>query len=266
MTQNVSGKFFFDLIGNAVKFTSEGSVVTLESRIGPDGRLDLAGSVSDSGIGINEEEVRTIFEAFAQSHAAIHRKYGGSGLGLAICQNLLEAMGGAISVNSTPGVGSTFAFTLLVRALTAEDALPNRTALTHEALEPCLRILVVDDVPNNVRLTIAILRRLGYAAEAASDGHEAIRLATASAYDIIFMDVLMPECDGLEATRGIRRAEASDPHRKPARIIALTADAFAENRTRCLAAGMDDFVTKPLRIDALRQALLRIGGRPVYGT
>jgi len=250
-----------NLIGNAIKFTERGRVsVHLELRTQPTGAPVLVGTVADTGIGMSADELEVIFEAFQQAHSSIHRKFGGSGLGLAICRRFVEAMGGRISAESEPGKGTTLTFEVPARPVTPVEAPAAEVPAEASGvgvLPADLRILVVDDIPTNVRLTVSILRRLGYSAQTASDGNEAVELVTRSPYDFIFMDILMPHCDGIEATTKIRAFEHEHPDRNPVRIIALTADAFPENRSRCLAAGMSDFLTKPVRLDDIQAVLAR---------
>lgn len=249
-----------NLIGNAIKFTEHGSIsIRLAAQENEHGILVLTGNVSDTGIGMSEEEQSRIFDAFSQAHSTIHQQFGGSGLGLTICRRLTRAMGGDIAVQSKPGHGTTFTFHVPVRRSDDGDFRPENGAPQPQRLDPKLRILVVDDIPTNIKLTRSILRRLGCEAEAAGDGNEALALVKETEFDFILMDVLMPNCDGIAATRQIRELEKNMPARRPAHIIALTADAFPENRVRCLAAGMNDFLTKPLRIENISAALTKPG-------
>jgi len=243
-----------NLVGNAIKFTDQGLVsVRLDANRDSSGELILTGTVTDTGIGMSAEELGVIFEAFRQAHSSIHRQFGGSGLGLAICRRFVEAMGGKISAQSEPGKGTTLTFGVPVRvADSVEDTLAPSEPV---APPPNLRILVVDDIPTNVKLTVSILRRLGYSAETASDGNEAVALVEREEFDLIFMDILMPQCDGIEATKRIRAFEQANPSRPAVKIIALTADAFPENKSLCLEAGMNHFLTKPVRRNALYAAL-----------
>ena len=251
-------QIFFNLVGNAVKFTSEGGIsIRIDSTSTAGGRLVLDCEVSDTGIGISMDEKQGIFEAFAQADPSIHRRYGGTGLGLAICRKLVESMGGSISVESTPGSGTTFRFNLpafRVRRAPRSDAQDDSSPPVELQR---LRILAVDDVSTNLRLMTGILRKLGCDPATAEDGKQAVELVEETGFDVIFMDVLMPVCDGLEATRAIRKFEEQRPDRKPAYIVALTADAFYENKTRCLEAGMDEFMTKPLRMKLIEAAIQR---------
>ena len=251
-------QIFFNLIGNAIKFTSEGGLsVKVDASSKPGGRLLLECEVSDTGIGIPEEEQQRIFEVFGQADPSIHRRFGGSGLGLAICRKLVEAMGGTISVVSAPGKGTSFRFAL--PAYRAKNIRPIEAAAEASPIANVrgLRVLAVDDVPTNLRLMTGILKKLGCEPATAGDGQQAFRLVEETGFDVIFMDVLMPVCDGLEATEMIRKLEEECPGRQPAYIVALTADAYAENRTRCIEAGMDEFLTKPLRMDLILAAIQR---------
>ncbi|MFA7344716.1 MAG: ATP-binding protein [Terrimicrobiaceae bacterium] len=269
-------QIFFNLLGNAIKFTSEGGItVRMEAGSTPGGRLLLDCEVADTGIGIPEEDQTRIFEVFGQADPSIHRRFGGTGLGLAICRKLVEAMGGNISVESSPGKGTKFQFKIPAYRTerSRRAAPPADTSLLANMGD--VRVLAVDDVPTNIRLMAGILKKLGCEPTTASDGRQAVRLAGENRFDIIFMDVLMPVCDGIEATRLIRKIEGEDGGRKPAYIVAITADAFAENKTRCLEAGMDEFLTKPLRMDlilaAIQEGLKKTAGStacppPPFGT
>ena len=253
-------QIFFNLIGNAIKFTSAGGIsVRVDASSKPGGRLLLECEVSDTGIGIPEEEQQRIFELFGQADPSIPRRFGGSGLGLTICRKLVEAMEGTISVTSTPGKGTSFRFSL--PACRAKNIQPTEATAETSLLANArgLKVLAVDDVPTNLRLMAGILNKLGCAPATAADGQQAFHLAEETSFDVIFMDVLMPVCDGLEATEMIRKLEAECPARQPAYIVALTADAYAENKTRCLESGMDEFLTKPLRMDLIVAAIRRGG-------
>jgi signal transduction histidine kinase/ActR/RegA family two-component response regulator len=250
-------QIFFNLIGNAVKFTSQGGIaIRVRASSPPGGRLIMACEITDTGIGIPEAEQQRIFEAFGQADTSIHRRFGGSGLGLAICRKIVDALGGTISLRSVPGEGTTFEFTIPAYRNTQASAR-SVTPAPRPPVQPAsgLRVLVADDVPANLLLLKGILKKMGCTPDLAADGLEAASLAEKNDFDIIFMDVLMPVCDGLESTRMIREFERKAPARKRAYIAALTADAFADNRTRCLEAGMDEFLTKPLRMETIRVAI-----------
>lgn len=236
---------FLNFASNAVKFTEQGQIelrgcVVEET----DTQVLIRLSVRDTGIGITPESQQRLFTAFEQADNSITRKYGGTGLGLAITAHLAHAMGGEVGVNSTPGCGSTFWFTARLRKTTA-TALPGTHVLEEDEARLCAehagqRVLLVEDEPINREIAHMLLSDLQLDVQTAGDGKEAVELATQTDYDLIIMDLQMPEMDGLEATRRLRDAGCQIP------IIALTANAFAEDRQRCLAAGMNDFLSKPL--------------------
>ncbi len=244
-----------NLVGNAVKFTHEGAI---EVRVGVDtskpGRPSLRFEVSDTGIGIALEAQSQVFERFTQADGSTTRKYGGSGLGLAIVIELVRLMGGEIGVISEQGTGSTFWFTVQLDEI-AQRAAPtaptpvvtNRTYGAH--------VLVAEDNPINQMVVQASLTKLGCRFDVVTTGVEAHHAAVSGAYDLIFMDCHMPELDGYEATRRIRASEQPLGRRTP--ILALTAGALKEDRDKCLAAGMDEHLSKPLTRMALTSALDR---------
>ncbi len=195
-----------------------------------------------------------LFKPFSQVDPSMTRRHGGTGLGLAICRRLCELMGGRIRVESTPGAGSTFHFT--IRGHAASDEAPatpgNASAPTVPRSENrSLRILVADDSEVNQTLTTRMLNRLGHEAVVVTDGRQALEALEASSYDVVLMDVMMPEMDGLEATRRIRAGATGD---QPF-IVAMTAHARPEDHQRCLDAGMDGYFVKPFTIDTLEAAL-----------
>jgi PAS domain S-box-containing protein len=250
-----------NLLGNAIKFTPAGEVkVRLEAEP-PDtttSRQRLIFAVSDTGIGIPPEGMDRLFKSFSQVDASMTRRFGGTGLGLAISQRLAGLMGGTMWVESQPGRGSTFYFTVLVEPReTPKSVAPRSSAAGFDASlsQRCpLRVLVAEDNPVNQRVATLLLQRLGYRATTVGNGLEALMALELTDYDAILMDVEMPEIDGCEATRRIR-AKRKAPTRPW--IIALTAGALPEDRARALAAGMNDFLTKPVRTDALAIALAR---------
>lgn len=247
-----------NLIGNAVKFTTSGAVsvnVTVEQPAdNPPAKWQLRFAVRDTGIGIPAERMDRLFKPFSQVDASTTRRYGGTGLGLAICKRLVELMGGRIWVESEPGRGSTFSFTIVAAAT---DAPAPASPVEAPWVKPLpLRILLAEDNPLNQKVALQLLRRLGYRAHVATDGEEVLRALRRQRYDLVLMDVQMPMIDGLEATRRIARefAAAERP-----RIIALTAGATLQDEQACLRAGMDGFISKPIRIGELRRALERWG-------
>jgi CheY-like chemotaxis protein len=250
-----------NLLGNAVKFTASGGVsvtLSMESTSPP----VLAVVVRDTGIGMSEAQARAVFEPFVQADASTTRKFGGTGLGLAICKRLAERMGGRISVASTPGTGSVFSFTLPAEpAETADGGIPQAAdgplppaEIARMGAERPLRILIAEDNQINQRVCLMHLSRLGYRADVTSNGAEAVDAVLARPYDLVLMDVQMPELDGLDATRQIRKAAL--PGRQPW-IIALTAHASRSDAGRCLEAGMNDYLSKPFVSEALIAALRR---------
>ncbi len=251
-----------NLLSNAIKFTERGDVrveITLVRETDVD--VEVRCAVSDTGIGIAEDAQQTLFQSFTQADTSTTRKYGGTGLGLAISRKLVELMGGSIGVNSQPGAGSTFWFTVwLAKAgeeAAAKGPTPARNANAGPATEQTgLRVLLVEDNRVNQFVALRQLAKFGYEAEAVNGGAEAIARHTLAAYDVILMDCQMPEMDGFEATRRIRAWEKAE--RRPAvQIIALTANAMQGDREMCLAAGMNDYLTKPVDEREMRAALAR---------
>jgi len=243
-----------NLLSNAVKFTASGEikVVIRQAAVGDQRKLRV--SVRDTGIGIPSDQIEGIFGRFTQADASVSRQYGGTGLGLAISRRIIEALGGQIAVESEPGKGSNFWFEVVMPA--AEAARMGEPEAT-PAMETgqALRLLLVDDNPVNRELVCALLEPFDVDIETANDGVEAVEAAARAAYDLILMDVQMPNMDGLTATRRIRAAEAVDGGRVP--IIALTANVLPEQVARCLEAGMDDHLGKPISPEQLLNMLGR---------
>jgi len=253
-------QILFNLVGNAVKFTDQGSV-TIRSRIDPaeDDGLRLRIEVVDTGIGIPEEVLPTLFTHFTQADSSTSRKYGGTGLGLAICRQLAEMMGGETGVDSEPGKGSTFWFSVLCRRAKTESVAPDRAAADRELKpRPGLRVLVVEDNKVNQMLVCALLKKFESLVDVVGNGLDAVAAVKRNAYDVVLMDIQMPEMDGPTATRAIR-ALGGAPSRTP--IVALTANAMAGQREEYLAAGMDDYVSKPIQVAELAAAMVRCTGR-----
>jgi len=251
-----------NLIGNAIKFTAKGSVevsVDVAERL-PDEQVTLRFAVADTGIGIPEDKQTLVFEAFRQADSTTARRYGGSGLGLAICSRLVGLMGGRIQLVSKPGEGSTFSFTVRA-AEVAPDEVPETAPQFEPGVETAparsLRVLVADDNLVNQRLLSRVLEKCGHRITLVGNGSEAVDAARGGGYDAILMDVEMPEMDGLAATALIRSAEARG-HRVP--IIAMTAHAMSGDRERCLQAGMDDYLSKPISTRELEAMLGRFAG------
>jgi PAS domain S-box-containing protein len=245
-----------NLMSNAVKFTQQGSIemaAHLEEAAPANGRHIIRISVRDTGIGIAEEGLANLFQSFSQGDASTSRSYGGTGLGLAISKRLVELMGGAIRVESRWGVGTKFDFTF--SAGVADDAEPAGEAPAGGNPQG-LKILVAEDNKVNQLVVTRMLQKMGCQADVAGDGAEAIKSLETNAYDMVLMDLSMPGVDGLEAARRIRRMPAAV---SSVPIVALTASVSSEIKTRCLAAGMDDYLGKPIEIEALRRALERWG-------
>ena len=246
-----------NLLNNAVKFTESGEVNIAITATGSGAQRRLHFAIQDTGIGIPAERMNRLFQSFSQVDSSTTRRFGGTGLGLAICKRLVELMGGTISVESIPGVGSTFTFDVVMtvaappvmvdRALSGAEVAGDSTA----ALSP-LSILLAEDNTINQKVALRVLDRLGYSATVVDDGQKAVTAALEQPYDVILMDLHMPEMNGLDATRLIR---AGTPGNARPYIIALTADAADGYEQRCFEAGMDAYVMKPIRIDDLAKAL-----------
>ena len=246
-----------NLLVNAVKFTETGGVRVHAARAaGAPDRLRV--EVVDTGIGISAEVKARLFKSFSQADRTTTRRFGGTGLGLAICRRLVEAMGGAIGVESEPGVGSTFWFELpLSTTAVAEISVPH---VASRALG--LRVLLAEDNPENRTLATAILRKAGHSVAIAADGAAAVNAAQGGGYDLVFMDLQMPVMDGVEAARAIR-ALPGDASQVP--IVALTANAVADVVARCQAAGMDGYLAKPYLASDLLAAASRYGRKRAHG-
>ena len=245
-----------NLVGNAVKFTDHGAI-TVTARALPKG-FEI--SVRDTGIGIPREAQERVFDSFEQADASTTRRFGGTGLGLAIVRRLTEAMGGAVSVQSTPGSGSVFHIVLPLEPRRAMgEAADAQNGAVQGQLRAGLHVLVAEDNAVNQIVTGAMLRNLGCTVTMVEDGRAAVAAAASEPFDIAFLDVAMPGMNGYEAARAIRAAEAAAVEGGPAPLplVALSAHAMAEQREEGLRAGMDAFLTKPVAIATLRDALIR---------
>jgi CheY-like chemotaxis protein len=251
-----------NLVSNAVKFTSQG-FVRLEARevIRHGEMAVLEFSVRDSGIGIPLDKQSLLFQPFSQADSSTTREYGGTGLGLSIVRRLAEMMDGEVGVESEPGQGARFWFRIRAERLAAGDerrAVERAPVVSEQesaSTKDKMRILVADDNLVNLKVAQAMLRKMGIEVDTAADGVAATQAATAAERpDLVLMDVQMPLMDGLEATRRIRVWERAGSHAHLP-IVALTAGAFTEDFERCIAAGMDDFLAKPINHDHLQQLL-----------
>jgi CheY-like chemotaxis protein len=244
-----------NLVGNAVKFTAQGEIVVRVEKIGAkENEITLQFTVSDTGIGISSDKQQAIFEAFTQADGSATRKYGGTGLGLTISSRLVTLMGGRIWVESEPGKGSAFHFT--VRFLTGRvsaEMQPSPVDPPPRALSTPnhsgLRILLAEDNPVNQVLAIRLLEKRGHKVVLAENGKAAIEALEKQSFDLVLMDVQMPEVDGHQATKVIREREATTGIHIP--IIAVTAHAMVGDKEECLRAGMDSYISKPLDANKL---------------
>jgi len=259
-------QILFNLVGNAIKFTQQGGVtiaVAVKPRLSENtDTVVLQWSVRDTGIGLTAEQQAQLFKAYAQAEASTARRFGGTGLGLMICHQLVELMGGTISVSSQFGEGSTFSYTTnllpaILREASTLSVGTDQSAFSEQGIPK--RVLVADDNEINQVVACKFLQKLGCQVEVARTGREAVEAITRTAYDIVLMDCEMPEMDGYEATREIRRREEGALNHLP--IMALTGHASDEDAQKCRQAGMDNVLTKPLTLPALRaglQELLRL--------
>ncbi len=246
-----------NLIGNAIKFTERGQVSLVVTTVGsaPAGQVSLEFAVTDSGIGIPKDKQQLIFKAFAQADGSTTRTYGGTGLGLTISKRLVELMGGALHVDSEPGVGSRFSFVLTLPVVAAADegtGVPVAPQLATRAL----RVLLAEDNAVNEIIASRLLSRRGHQVTVAHNGKEALSLMETQPFDLVLMDVQMPVMDGLQATTELRRLERGS--RGHLRVVAMTAHAMVGDRERCLAAGMDGYLTKPLMARELDEMLASV--------
>jgi len=252
------GQVLLNLVGNAVKFTERGWVaIDVSASPAGDGSLLLNFQVRDTGIGIAQVNQERIFEAFSQADGSMTRRFGGTGLGLTISSRLAVMMGGGIHVESRIGEGSCFHFSALVQPA-GEPGLAILEEVVEQAIRPmrALRVLVAEDNRVNQRVVTRLLEKQGHQVTLAENGREALEKLLLGGFDGILMDVQMPEMTGLEAAQAIRRAERGSGRHVP--ILAMTAHAMKGDRERCLASGMDGYVSKPIRSQELLDALQRV--------
>jgi PAS domain S-box-containing protein len=262
-------QILMNLIGNAIKFTKEGEIKLsvfsekLENDLEENDtylqdRYQIKLAIEDTGIGIPLHRQNRLFLPFSQVDASTTRNYGGTGLGLAISKRLAQLMGGMMWFTSEEGIGSTFYFTIITSSI---DKLPklslaSSSAITNLNENNPLRILLAEDNIVNQKVALLSLKKLGYNADVVANGLEVIEAIQRQVYDVIFMDVQMPEMDGLTATKWINENFSQKPY-----IIAMTANAMTGDRLKCLEAGMDDYITKPVNLGLLKQALTHIKKR-----
>jgi PAS domain S-box-containing protein len=244
---------------NAIKFTEQGSITIRASHLAAEGgSVLLHFEVEDTGIGIAEDSIPRLFGIFEQADTSTTRKFGGTGLGLAITRRLAELMGGEVGVSSELGRGSSFWFTARLKPgdVGMDLVTSSYAGMLPQAVQETLagrHLLIVEDEPINREIALELIQEFGTTADTAENGRQALDMLEAGSYDLILMDMQMPEMDGLEATRQIR----AQPRLALLPIIAMTANAFAEDRERCIEAGMNDFIVKPVDPDDLKMMLLR---------
>jgi PAS domain S-box-containing protein len=241
-----------NLVGNAIKFTANGSVSIDCQSLGINKKnVFLKFCVKDTGMGIPENKIHKLFKSFSQVDSSTSRKFGGTGLGLAISKQLVELMGGDITVSSAEGKGTEFSFT--IKCEIAQEEINSNKAATKELSEIAIRntkVLVAEDNEINIRVFQFMLQSLNVKADFVVNGREAVEACKKSKYDLIFMDMQMPEMDGLEATRILRKLNDY-----PINIVAISANAYADDKAQCMEAGMNDFLPKPFDVDQLNAVL-----------
>ncbi len=252
-------QILFNLLSNAIKFTEHGAVVLdVRARDGGEGTTEVEFEVTDTGVGMDEATMAHLFNRFAQGDNSRSRRYGGTGLGLEISRNLARLMGGDITARSRPGEGSCFTFRMPVQLPEPTAAIQADSAGAGIPQARPLQVLVAEDHPVNRHYMAALLETLGHEAHFSVNGVEAVRALQERRYDVVLMDLHMPVLDGEAATRAIRALP--DAGRSTVPIVALTADAFPETRERCLVAGMNDFLAKPVSPHKLAATLRRLFG------
>lgn len=251
------GQVLLNLVGNAIKFTRQGSIeIAASHHVVSDGLVELRLEVIDSGVGIPPDVQASLFSPFTQADSSVSRKYGGTGLGLAICRLLCRTMGGDIGVESEVGRGSKFWFTLQCRVADAPPVVIAPSLAPSVPQTSNLSILVAEDNDIIRKLTSKLLERRGIQADFVGNGKEAVAAVQEKSYDLVLMDMQMPEMDGISAARAIRALPSPE---REVPIVALTANALVGQRESCNAAGMNDFLSKPIQPDALYAAIARWG-------
>jgi two-component system, sensor histidine kinase len=241
-----------NMINNAIKFTNKGSI-TISAEITEKTKEEVAVlfKITDTGIGISEEGKAKLFKEFSQTDDSTTRKYGGTGLGLAICRNLIHLMNGELGVESQLGKGTMFWFILKY----PYKNKPSKKVEEKITIPKDLRILIAEDNAVNQRITQLLLHKIGVKCDIAHNGREAFEMFRENNYKLILMDMQMPELDGVESTRKIREYEKNYPEKKEVYIVAVTANAFSENREQCFQAGMNNFIIKPFKESELKNII-----------
>lgn len=256
-------QIFNNLVGNAVKFTAAGSI-RIEGSVESDSEtsVKLKFDIIDTGIGIPPDRINLLFKVFSQVDPSTTRKYGGSGLGLAITKNLCELMNGSIAVKSEPGTGSDFFFTLTFQKAVSDHHPPgpdnNQKSIQNEQRIKEIKILLAEDNIINQKVAIMTLKKLGCRYDIAANGKLALDMHKENNYDVILMDIQMPEMDGIEATKMIRQHEKETGKASPVKIIAMTANAMTTDQNLYRAEGMDGFIPKPFKPENLIEVLATI--------
>ncbi len=250
------GQILLNLVYNGIKFTPRGEVsVSVRVVRKTEDWVRLGFAVQDTGIGISQDQLPLLFESFSQVDSSTTRRFGGTGLGLAICKRLVALMGGGIRVESKPDEGSSFFFEVELGIASAPELTQDHSLSTSYLVDGHSRILLVEDNEVNQQVATALLEKLGAQVEIAGNGREALERVSQEKYDLVFMDIQMPEMDGYSAARAIR--QLPDCMQLPVPVVAMTAHAMADDRNRCIAAGMNDHIAKPLVVEELKKVLAR---------